>query len=42
MRELIERQFGYRASFIHFPIVGLCRACAEAVQTERPPAAGRP
>ena len=22
VRELIERQFGYRASFIHFPIVG--------------------
>lgn len=28
VRELIERRFGYRASFIHFPIVGLCRACA--------------
>ena len=24
VRELVERQFGYRASFIHFPIVGLC------------------
>ncbi len=32
VRELIERQFGYRASFIHFPIVGLCPGCAEAVQ----------
>jgi Fur family transcriptional regulator, ferric uptake regulator len=32
VRELIERQFGYRASFIHFPIVGLCPGCAEAVR----------
>jgi Fur family ferric uptake transcriptional regulator len=31
VRELIERQFGYRASFTHFPIVGLCAACAAAV-----------
>jgi Fur family ferric uptake transcriptional regulator len=31
VRELIERQFGYRASFIHFPIVGLCRSCTEEV-----------
>jgi len=41
VRELIERQFGYRASFIHFPIVGLCPSCAQAVgeqQTSRPPA----
>ena len=27
VRELIERQFGYRASFTHFPIVGLCASC---------------
>jgi Fur family ferric uptake transcriptional regulator len=32
VRELIESQFGYRASFIHFPIVGLCPGCAEAVR----------
>ncbi len=31
VRELIQSQFGYRASFIHFPIVGLCAACAAAV-----------
>ena len=31
VRELIERQFGYRAGFTHFPIVGLCPACAAAV-----------
>jgi Fur family ferric uptake transcriptional regulator len=30
-RDLIERQFGYRASFTHFPIVGLCSGCASAV-----------
>jgi Fur family transcriptional regulator, ferric uptake regulator len=35
VRDLIERQFGYRASFIHFPIVGLCRGCAAEVG-ERP------
>jgi len=28
VRELIERQFGYLASFTHFPIVGLCSGCA--------------
>jgi Fur family ferric uptake transcriptional regulator len=28
VRSLIERQFGYRASFTHFPIVGLCSSCA--------------
>jgi len=32
VRELIELQFGYRASFIHFPIVGLCPNCAAAVR----------
>jgi Fur family transcriptional regulator, ferric uptake regulator len=31
VRELIERRFGYQASFTHFPIVGLCPSCAEAV-----------
>jgi Fur family ferric uptake transcriptional regulator len=33
VRELIERQFGYRASFIHFPIVGLCAGCIAAMAT---------
>jgi len=31
VRELIQRQFGYRASFTHFPVVGLCPGCAEAL-----------
>ena len=41
VREMIERQFGYRASFIHFPIVGLCPSCAEAVKDERRACAAR-
>jgi Fur family ferric uptake transcriptional regulator len=32
VRELVERHFGYRANFTHFPIVGLCPACAAAVR----------
>src|ERR1700720_1783556 len=36
VRELIERRFGYRASFTHFPIVGLCHSCALAVRGEPP------
>jgi Fur family ferric uptake transcriptional regulator len=28
VRSAIEGQFGYRASFSHFPIVGLCVECA--------------
>lgn len=28
VRSQIERQFGYRAGFGHFPIVGLCAECA--------------
>jgi Fur family ferric uptake transcriptional regulator len=36
VRELIERHFGYRASFTHFPIVGLCASCTEAVGGEPP------
>jgi Fur family transcriptional regulator, ferric uptake regulator len=35
VRELIEHQFGYRASFAHFPIVGLCASCARAVGARR-------
>ena len=35
IRELIARQFGYQASFAHFPIVGLCASCARAVGKRR-------
>ena len=35
VRELIERRFGYRARFTHFPIVGLCASCAAAVGAAR-------
>ncbi|HLM85688.1 MAG TPA: transcriptional repressor, partial [Solirubrobacteraceae bacterium] len=34
VRELIERQFGYRASFTHFPIVGLCPSCVAALREQ--------
>jgi len=30
VRELVERELGYRARFSHFPIVGLCADCAAA------------
>jgi Fur family transcriptional regulator, ferric uptake regulator len=30
VRDLVEREFGYRARFSHFPIVGLCADCAAA------------
>ena len=30
VRDLVDRRFGYRARFTHFPIVGLCRSCAAA------------
>jgi len=33
-RELIRRSFGYRASFRHFPIVGLCDACERELAAE--------
>ena len=33
VRDLVEVDFGYRASFTHFPIVGLCRSCAAAMGT---------
>jgi Fur family ferric uptake transcriptional regulator len=42
VRELIQRHFGYRASFIHFPIVGLCPACDAAVREEPRLSAGHP
>src|SRR5271166_6600882 len=31
VRDLIEHRFGYRASFTHFPIVGLCPSCTAAL-----------
>jgi Fur family ferric uptake transcriptional regulator len=31
VREMIKVKFGYVASFSHFPIVGLCAACARAL-----------
>ncbi len=31
VRQLIEGEFGYRARFTHFPIVGLCSSCAAEV-----------
>ena len=31
VRRAIRSRFGYRARFSHFPIVGLCGACEEAV-----------
>jgi Fur family ferric uptake transcriptional regulator len=30
VRAAIERDFGYRARFSHFPVVGLCADCAAA------------
>ncbi len=32
VRALIQRRFGYEASFSHFPIVGLCARCASGRQ----------
>jgi Fur family transcriptional regulator, ferric uptake regulator len=42
VRDLIQRQFGYRASFIHFPIVGLCDRCAAAVRDQPRASTGHP
>ena len=28
LRSLIKQEFGYEASFTHFPIIGLCAGCA--------------
>ncbi len=42
VRDLIQSQFGYHASFIHFPIVGLCDSCAAAVREEPRASAGAP
>jgi len=41
VRALIEREFGYLAAFDHFPIVGLCSACA-AETGRRPPRSAHP
>jgi Fur family ferric uptake transcriptional regulator len=38
VRELIEREYGYRARFTHFPIVGLCPSCAAEVDGRARPA----
>jgi Fur family transcriptional regulator, ferric uptake regulator len=35
VRDHIRRVFGYEASFDHFPVVGLCAACASATAEER-------
>ena len=40
VRELLERQFGYQASFTHFPIVGLCPSCAAELREQSPASAG--
>jgi Fur family transcriptional regulator, ferric uptake regulator len=42
VRGMIERQFGYRASFTHFPIVGLCPSCTAAVGGQQGRSAGGP
>ena len=31
VRAAIEAAFGYRASFAHFPVVGLCESCLSAL-----------
>jgi Fur family ferric uptake transcriptional regulator len=43
-RAAISERVGYQASFVHFPLVGVCPACAAAapVQTPQRPAADRP
>jgi Fe2+ or Zn2+ uptake regulation protein len=29
IRGAVQKAFGYEASFVHFPIVGVCRGCSE-------------
>jgi Fur family transcriptional regulator, ferric uptake regulator len=29
IRDLVRRRFGYEASFVHFPVAGLCPRCVE-------------
>jgi Fur family transcriptional regulator, ferric uptake regulator len=31
VRDAIQQTFGYRASFAHFPVVGLCASCQSAL-----------
>jgi Fur family transcriptional regulator, ferric uptake regulator len=33
VRRAIHTAFGYRASFAHFPVVGLCDPCAHALES---------
>ena len=42
VRALIEGRFGYRASFTHFPIVGLCASCATELDAHPRPFAAHP
>jgi Fur family ferric uptake transcriptional regulator len=35
VRELIEDEFGFHASFTHFPIAGLCNGCARITNAMR-------
>ena len=42
VRDLVKRQFGYLASFTHFPIVGLCPSCAATVCEDSLSSAGLP
>jgi hypothetical protein len=37
VRSLIQREFGYDASFSHFPIVGRCADCAREEPHSHPP-----
>jgi Fur family transcriptional regulator, ferric uptake regulator len=36
VRELVRERFGFQARFTHFPIVGICPACAAASETRAP------
>ncbi len=36
VRDRVQELFGYRARFTHFPIVGLCPACAEQQRSAAP------
>jgi Fur family ferric uptake transcriptional regulator len=41
-RELIERELGYRPRFSHFPVVGVCAACAGSAWSGPPPGSSAP
>jgi Fur family ferric uptake transcriptional regulator len=34
LRQAVQKAFGYEASFGHFPIVGICHACATAAEEQ--------